>query len=175
MHLTIAAWDDRVFAIEIDGAETVETLKAILEVESALPAAQQQLLHHGNLLKSGQRLTAAGVSDGDMIMLVPPMAPQGANQGGQQQQQQQRNPFTELNADGSAKAPVAFIQQIKGNQQLMGQLQHQNPSLAAAIRNEDVEALQASTWLPSGYACWCMDWPKSCGALLTYLPYCMET
>ena len=150
MHLTIAAWDDRVFAIEIDGAETVETLKAILEVESALPAAQQQLLHHGNLLKSDQQLAAAGVSDGDMIMLVPPMAPQGGNQGGQQQpqqqQQQQRNPFTELNADGSAKAPVAFIQQIKSNQELMGQLQHQNPSLAAAIRNEDVEALQVSTY-----------------------------
>lgn len=153
MHLTVASWDDRVFSIDIDGNETVDTLKAILEAEANLPAAQQQLLFNAKPLSAGQVLSQAGVADGDMIMLLPAQpagaAPPGRGAGGrqqqsrqQQQQQQAENPYMALNEDGSAKAPAAFIQQVKGNPQMMQAVQDGNPSLAKAIRDDDVNGLQ---------------------------------
>ncbi|KAF6258543.1 hypothetical protein COO60DRAFT_1108484 [Scenedesmus sp. NREL 46B-D3] len=48
----------------------------------------------------------------------------------------------DLNEDGSAKAPVAFIQAVRTKADMMAAIQHSNPGLAAAIRNEDVPAMQ---------------------------------
>jgi DNA damage-inducible protein 1 len=88
MQLTIAAWDDRVFPVELDANEPFATLMAILEAESGLPAAQQQLLHNGRPLPpsaQGQGLTALGIADGDMLMLMPLQQQGGAAGQGQQQ------------------------------------------------------------------------------------------
>jgi DNA damage-inducible protein 1 len=87
MQLTIAAWDDRVFPVELDANEPFATLMAILEAESGLPAAQQQLLHNGRPVPPsahGQGLTALGIADGDMLMLMPLQQQGGAGQGQQQ-------------------------------------------------------------------------------------------
>lgn len=151
MQLTVASWDDRVFPIELDDNETLSTLQAILEAESNTPAAQQQLVHNGRPLPasaSGQTLSALGIANGDVLMLLPAQ-PQGAQQqqpqqqrqGGQQQPQQQ-DPHMALAADGAAVAPAAFIQAVKAQPELLAQIAVSNPPLAAAIRNEDVEALQ---------------------------------
>ena len=40
MQLTVAAWDDRIFSIALDGGETVDTLKAVLEAESGYAQAR---------------------------------------------------------------------------------------------------------------------------------------
>lgn len=145
MQLTVAAWDDRVFPVELDANETLDTLKAILEAESGLPASQQQLVHHGKPLPAaaaGQTLSAAGVSDGDVLMLLPlqPSGQQGRS--GNQQQQQEHNPMMELAEDGSAKAPAAFIQAVKAQPRMMAALQQSNPALASAIRDEDISVMQ---------------------------------
>eukprot|EP00878_Enallax_costatus_P044194 GHUV01052519.1.p1 GENE.GHUV01052519.1~~GHUV01052519.1.p1 ORF type:complete len:121 (-),score=49.41 GHUV01052519.1:599-961(-) len=48
----------------------------------------------------------------------------------------------ELAEDGSAKVPAAFIQAVKGRAEVMASIQQANPTLAAAIRNEDITAMQ---------------------------------
>jgi hypothetical protein len=65
---------------------------------------------------------------------------------GQQQQQPQHDPMMDLNEDGSAKAPAAFIQAVRANADMMAAIQHGNPALAAAIRNEDIPAMQVGHW-----------------------------
>jgi hypothetical protein len=167
MQLTVAAWDDRVFPVELDANETLDTLKAILEAESGLPASQQQLVHHGKPLPAaaaGQTLSAAGVADGDVLMLLPlqPSGQQGRS--GNQQQQQEHNPMMELAEDGSAKAPAAFIQAVKAQPRMMAALQQSNPALASAIRDEDISVMQVrflaftvvqqAVWLSSRF---CID------------------
>jgi hypothetical protein len=87
MQLTVAAWDDRVFPVELDANEPFATLMAILEAESGLPAAQQQLQHNGRPVPPsahGQGLTALGIADGDVLMLMPLQQQGGAGQGQQQ-------------------------------------------------------------------------------------------
>jgi hypothetical protein len=69
MQLTVATWDDRVVVVEIDANDPVETLKAILEVETGVPIAEQQLSFQGRSLQSGTTLASAGVGNGDLVML----------------------------------------------------------------------------------------------------------
>ena len=121
-----------------------------------MPAARQHLVHNNAPLAPGAALSAAGVADGAMIMLLPaPAAGAGAGAGGaqqqrqgqqqQQQQQQQRprsDPAVELNADGTAKAPVAFIQALKAQPEQLAALAMSNPSLAKAIRDDDIPKMQ---------------------------------
>jgi hypothetical protein len=141
---------------QIDAGESVDTLKAILEADSGIPASQQQLLHGNAPLPPGQPLSAAGVADGAMLMLLPAggggggggaarggqAQAQGQGQAQQQAGQQRADPSTELNPDGTAKAPAAFIQTIKGNAAQMAALAQTAPGLAKAIRDENVVALQ---------------------------------
>ncbi|KAF8060291.1 PHB6 [Scenedesmus sp. PABB004] len=123
MQLTVAAWDDRVFPVEIDGAETLHTLQA---------------------------LSALGLADGDMLMLMPAQAAGGAapraggaRGGGGAAAGGAADPMLELAPDGSAKVPAAFIQTIKGRPEMLAAIAANNPVLASAIRNDDVPALQA--------------------------------
>jgi len=139
MQLTVAAWDDRVFPVELDDNETLSTLQAILEAESNTPAAQQQLIHNGRPLPasaSGQTLSALGIAHGDVLMLLQ-QGPAAAAQ--PQQQQPQNNPHMALAEDGSARAPAAFIQAVKAQPGLLAQLPDE---LASAVRKEDVQELQ---------------------------------
>jgi hypothetical protein len=70
MQLTVATWDDRVVVVDLDADDPVENLCAILEVETGVPAAQQQLVFQGRPLAAGTTLGAAGVGNGDLIMLM---------------------------------------------------------------------------------------------------------
>lgn len=144
MQLTVAAWDDRIFQVELDDGETLSTLQAILEAESNTPAAQQQLVHNGRPLPAsatGQTLSSLGIANGDMLMLMPKQAAATPQQQ-QQQRQPQANPNMALAEDGSARAPAAFIQTVKASPDTLAQIAASNPPLAAAIRNEDIAALQ---------------------------------
>lgn len=150
MQLTVAAWDDRVFSVELDGDSTLSTLKAILEAESGVPSVQQHLVFKGRALPptaNGQTLSALGVTDGELLELHPMQQTEGAA-GGQrrtQQQQAQQDPMLELAEDGSAKVPAAFIQAVKGKAEVMASIQQANPTLATAIRNEDITSMQVLT------------------------------
>ncbi len=145
MQLTIAAWDDRVFPIHIDADEDVATLMMTLEAEAGVAAANQQLILNGRPLEPGQKLAAAGVADGDLLMLMPrgpPPVQGGGAAGADGGQRAAQDPAMVLNADGSAQAPAAFIQAVKANAALMTQFQQINPALARAVRDDDISALQ---------------------------------
>jgi len=147
MQLTVAAWDDRVFPVKLDFNTTLGALQAILEAEPNTPAAQQQLMHYGKPLPAsaaGQTLSALGIANGDVLMLLqqgPAAAaqPQPQQQQQQQQQQPQNNPHMALAEDGSARAPAAFIQAFKDQPGLLAQLPDE---LASAVRKENVQELQ---------------------------------
>jgi DNA damage-inducible protein 1 len=154
MNLTVAAWDDRLFTIALDGGESLETLKAVLEAESGVPAAQQRLLLNGKPLASATTtLASAGLSDGDMLMLLPPEGasrPAAAGGGNTTTTTTNGNPEAAmreamaLGPDGKALRPAAFIQAARAAPRLLAQLERTFPPLADAVRSEDPAALQAA-------------------------------
>lgn len=149
MQLTVATWDDRVIPVEVDPQESIETLKAILEAESGLDSSQQMLVLNGNpVAASSGNLSELGITDGALLMLMPRQqpgaaAPQQAQQGQQAQRQAGANhPALQMNADGSAAAPAAFIQTMKANPTFLHALEANNPTLADLIKSENVEGVQ---------------------------------
>eukprot|EP00897_Mesotaenium_endlicherianum_P009986 jgi/Mesen1/9015/ME000565S08342 len=134
MQLIIYTSDERLVMIEVEADEQVENIKAILEVETLMPLAQQRLIFQDKELQNSERLISAGVRDGDMIRLVAaPSQPQGR---GREAREAIYNP------DGSARDPAAFLAQIKGDSQLMGRLWQENPPMAKAVAENNVEELQ---------------------------------
>lgn len=161
LNLTVAAWDDRIFSVALDGGESLETLKAVLEAESGVPAAQQRLLLNGKPLSAAgaasaaTTLASAGLSDGDMLMLLPPEAPAGARGGGAggaggaaagaaSGPEAELREAIALGPDGRALRPAAFIQAARRAPALLSQLERAFPPVADAVRAEDPAALQAA-------------------------------
>lgn len=70
MKVTVLTADERIVSLDVEPDELVENLKAILEVETQVPLAQQQLLFNGREIPNSSRLNAAGVGDNDLLMLV---------------------------------------------------------------------------------------------------------
>lgn len=98
-----------------------------------------------------QKLGASGVGDNDIIQVLPGQAPQRQRAPQQQQQQApqqqqaqapQQNPALQMNPDGSAVSPMAFISTIKADANALSMLAVNNPGLHKAIRDEDVAAVQ---------------------------------
>jgi DNA damage-inducible protein 1 len=69
IRLTVSDIEGDVRVIEVDENETVENVKAVLEVEFAVPLKQQLLFFETKQLENNQRLNAAGVKNDDMIMM----------------------------------------------------------------------------------------------------------
>ena len=67
--LTVSDVDGDVRMIEVDENETVENVKALLEVEFAVPLAQQVLFFETKQLQDGQRLNEVGIKTNDMLMM----------------------------------------------------------------------------------------------------------
>lgn len=129
MKLTVMTADEQFLNLDVDPDESVENLKALLEVETQVPL-QQQLLHfNGKEMNNAEKLSAIGVHDGDLVMMV------ASNNRTSQD-------IMRLNPDGSAVNPQAFQQHIRGDSQLMAQLLQNDPSLAQAILGDDITELQ---------------------------------
>jgi len=159
IHLTVAAWDDRIFFVALDGGEPLETLKAMLEAESGVPAAQQRLMLNGQPLAApppgaaaaaAATLASAGLSDGDMLMLLPPEGAQQAPAAGAAPAAA-GDPDADLReavaldpATGRAVRPAAFIRTARRAPGMLAQLERTYPPLAEAVRAEDPAALQAA-------------------------------
>lgn len=145
MQLTVCTWDDRVVGVEVDPDETVENLKAILEAETSLPTARQSLFYGGRQLNDRDKISQSGISEGDVIMLLP-LQQQASSQPRDQQSRsagrERPNPAIALNPDGSAVSPAAFIHHLKQDPGVLLGVQQNNPRLAKAIRDEDVEVVQ---------------------------------
>ncbi|GJZ90216.1 DNA damage-inducible protein 1, partial [Tanacetum coccineum] len=131
MKITVMTADEQILTLEVDPNESVENMKALLEIESRVPLQQQQLLYNGKEMRNNETLSGLGVADGDLVMMVshtssaPPASSQVA-----------------LNPDGSAANPAAFQQQIRNNADVMAQLFQSDPELAQVILGNDLNKLQ---------------------------------
>ncbi|KAH6768138.1 ubiquitin family protein [Perilla frutescens var. frutescens] len=138
MKITVMTADEQIVTLEVDRDESVENLKALLEVETRVALQQQQLLYNGKEMRNSEKLSALGVADGDLVMMVPNTASSGSGS-------RAGAPSSEavgFNPDGSAVNPSAFQQQLRGDSNLMAQLFQSDPELAQAILGNDLNRLQ---------------------------------
>eukprot|EP00898_Chlorokybus_atmophyticus_P004051 jgi/Chlat1/4647/Chrsp3S00435 len=137
MRVTVSVADDeRVVALDVDGSTVADDVKAILEAETDIPMAQQRLVFNGREVRDGATMAAAGVGEGDLILLVRQQQQQ------QQASQQPANNPTAINADGSAVNPAAFQQFLHSQPQLMAQLRQNAPELADAVTAGNLDSMQ---------------------------------
>ncbi|XP_074571582.1 protein DNA-DAMAGE INDUCIBLE 1 [Curcuma longa] len=130
MKITVMTPDDRFVTLDVDADESVENVKALLEVETNVSLHQQRLHFNGKEIGNSQRLSALGVGDGDMIMMVSSAAASASSA------------ELRLNVDGSAVNPAAFQQHIRRDSQLITQLLQNDPALAQAILGDNINELQ---------------------------------
>ncbi|EHA8590221.1 protein DNA-DAMAGE INDUCIBLE 1 [Cocos nucifera] len=129
MKITVMTTGDRFITLDVDPDESVENVKALLEVETSVSLSQQQLHFNGKEMKNSDRLSSLGVRDGDMVMMIPQASQASSND-------------LRLNSDGSAINPGAFQQRIRSDSQLMAQLLQNDPAFAQAILGDDLDHLQ---------------------------------
>ncbi|KAG4935318.1 hypothetical protein JHK82_049609 [Glycine max] len=125
MKITVMTADEQIITLDVDPHESVENVKALLEVE--------QLLFNGKEVRNSEKLSALGVKDDDLLMMVS-----GA---GATASSGSTNDLS-LNADGSAVNPGSFQQHIRHDSNLMSQLFQSDPELAQAILGNDLNKLQ---------------------------------
>ncbi|KAJ6980527.1 hypothetical protein NC653_028355 [Populus alba x Populus x berolinensis] len=131
MRITVMTADEQIISLEIDPHESVENVKALLEVETQVPLQQQQLLYNGREMRNNEKLSALGVKDEDLVMMVSNAAALSA-------------PSNNLgfNPDGSAVNPGAFQQQLRNDSNTMAQLLQADPELAQVILGNDLNKFQ---------------------------------
>lgn len=122
--------DEQIISLDVDPHETVENVKALLEVETQVPLQQQQLLYNGTEMKNDEKLSALGVKDEDLVMMVSNAASSPATNN------------LSFNPDGSAVNPAAFQQHIRNDANLMTQLFQSDPELAQVLLGNDLNKLQ---------------------------------
>ena len=72
LSLTVATHEDAVIPLEVDTETTLGTLKARLEGVTNVRAANQQLLLNAAPLQGDEKtLGSLGLSNGDLVMLLP--------------------------------------------------------------------------------------------------------
>ena len=121
MHITVTTEDGRVASLEVADDETVENVKALVEVELGIAGASQQLIHNGAVaLPNASTLQAAGVKDQDMLLV-----------------REQGLESLPLNN------PAAMVQMLRGNPALLQKLRETNADLAAACEAGDVARVRA--------------------------------
>ncbi|XAR67321.1 hypothetical protein NMG60_11002028 [Bertholletia excelsa] len=135
MKITVMTADEQILTLDVDRDESVENLKALLEVETQVPLQQQQLLYNGREMRNAEKLSVLGVHDGDLVMMVSHDASRNANSAS-------INTSLGFNPDGSAVNPAAFQQQIRSDSNLMAQLFQRDPDLAQVLLGNDLERLQ---------------------------------
>ncbi|KAG1668484.1 hypothetical protein FOA52_005257 [Chlamydomonas sp. UWO 241] len=145
MNLSIMTWDDQFVNIRVDPSTVVADVKAILQAETAVPSSQQALVYGGKILKDSDPLSAYGVTDNDVIQMVPAeetAAQQSEAAGGGGSNGTQAVYPMEMHPDGSAKNAVALMQHIKSSPHQLAALAENNPPLARAIEQDDVATFQ---------------------------------
>ncbi|XP_011000338.1 PREDICTED: UBA domain-containing protein mud1-like isoform X2 [Populus euphratica] len=120
MRITVMTADEQIISLEVDPHESTQ-----------VPLQQQQLLYNGREMRNNEKLSALGVKDEDLFMMVSNAAALSApsnNLG--------------LNPDGSAVNPGAFQQQLRNDSNTMAQLFQADPELAQVILGNDLNKLQ---------------------------------
>lgn len=136
MKITVMTSDEQILNLDVDPNESVENVKALLEVETTVPIQQQQILFNGNEVSNSQKLSALGVKDDDLLMMTVSGAGAGAAASSGS-----TNDLS-FNTDGSAMNPAAFQQHFRRDSNLMGQLFQNDPELAQTILGNDLNKIQ---------------------------------
>ncbi|KAF4349493.1 hypothetical protein CsatB_013261 [Cannabis sativa] len=132
MKITVMTTNDNIVTLDVDPHETVENVKALLEVETHVPLQQQQLLYNGKEVRNSDKLSGVGVKDDDLLMMVPNSASGGSAASNE----------LGMNPDGSAANPEAFQRHLRSDSNMMAQLFQTDPDLAQAISGDNVNRLQ---------------------------------
>uniref|UniRef100_A0A2N9FLB4 DNA damage-inducible protein 1 n=2 Tax=Fagus sylvatica TaxID=28930 RepID=A0A2N9FLB4_FAGSY len=130
MKITVMTADEQIISLDVDPHESVENVKALLEVETSVPLQQQQLLYNGKEMKNIDKLSALGVKDEDLVMMVSTVASSASTNN------------LSFNPDGSAVNPGAFQQHLRSESNVMAQLFQTDPELAQAVLGNDLNRLQ---------------------------------
>lgn len=128
--ITVITEDDRTFPIDVDASIELENLKALLEVDSNIPADHQQLLHGGKPLNDAKAtLASCGVQNDDLLVL-------------RDRRQASSSSSTNSRATANAAAPASeeqaaeqLRQQILADPAALSMLRSNNPQLADAASN----------------------------------------
>ncbi|XP_043688357.1 protein DNA-DAMAGE INDUCIBLE 1 [Telopea speciosissima] len=131
MKITVMSADEQFITLDVDPDELVENVKALLEVEMRVPLQQQQLLFNGNEIRNSDRLSALGIRDGDLVMMVSRASSSSAS----------TNDLS-FNPDGSAVNPGAFQQHVRRDSNMMTQLLQTDPEFAQLVLGNDLNRLQ---------------------------------
>ncbi|XP_010523593.1 PREDICTED: DNA damage-inducible protein 1-like isoform X3 [Tarenaya hassleriana] len=130
MRIAVMTVDEQIISLDVDPHETVENVKALLEVETNVPLQQQQLLFNGKETRNSEKLSALGVKDEDLLMMISSASSGAAGND------------LRLNPDGSAVNPAAFQQHLQRDSGLMAQLLQTDPDLSQAISGNNLHKLQ---------------------------------
>ncbi|XP_010063225.1 protein DNA-DAMAGE INDUCIBLE 1 isoform X1 [Eucalyptus grandis] len=131
MKITVMTADEQIISLDVDPHESVENVKALLEVETRVPLQLQQLLYNGKEMRNSEKLSALGVKDEDLVMMVSGAAASSA-----------AGNELALNPDGSAVNPAALQQQLRQDSNMMAQLFQNDPEFAQALLGNDLNKLQ---------------------------------
>ena len=115
--------------MQVDTEDRVVKVKDMAAIACGIPATQQSLQANGRALADGATIAGCGISDGDMIVVMPQQAQPAAD-------------ALALESDGSAQRPQAYIDVLRNNPNAMSQLARQEPLVAKAVTNGSIEELQ---------------------------------
>jgi DNA damage-inducible protein 1 len=124
----------------VEPDENVENVKALIEVQTLIPLAQQQLFFEGRELQNSETLASRGVKNNEIVSLkrVMPQQPRP-----QQRQQLMRTGPGFIGGVDILTVNARQLQQIlRQNLRLMQEIQQSNPQLADAIMSEDSSKLE---------------------------------
>ncbi|GAC96901.1 ubiquitin [Pseudozyma hubeiensis SY62] len=142
--ITVITEDDRTFPIDVDASIELENLKALLEVDSNIPAEQQQLLHSGKPLNDGKAtLASCGVQNDDLLILrdarqasSASAAPSAGGAGSSGARTSSAVPTSE------SQAAEQLRQQILSDPAALSMLRANNPLLADAVSSSPTRFLE---------------------------------
>ncbi|CAA6670118.1 unnamed protein product [Spirodela intermedia] len=130
MKITVMTPDEQFITLDVDADESVENVKALLEVETGVSTQQQQLHFSGKEMRNSDSLSTIGVKEGDLLMMLSLASSRVSD-----------NDLS-FNPDGSAVNPGALQRHIQSNSQMMAQLLQNDPTLAQVILGNDLDVLQ---------------------------------
>ncbi|EQC40635.1 hypothetical protein SDRG_01716 [Saprolegnia diclina VS20] len=146
MQLTVTH-EEHVLQVEVDAADPIENLKAIIEAEINLPMAHQILVLNGRQVNPEHTVGQAGIQNNDLILVMtpaataPPPAPAmgSARLGGPATQARAGMTLRDIPPNCSAEQ---LIEIMRLNPQLLPQVESGNAPMAAAIRVNNVSEVR---------------------------------
>ncbi|CCF54314.1 uncharacterized protein UHO2_01716 [Ustilago hordei] len=128
--ITVITEDGRTFPIDVDASIELENLKALLEVDSAIPTDQQHLLHSGKPLHDDKAtLSSLGVANDDLLIL------RDRRQSPSSSSTTTTTRTTALAASSEEQAAEEIRNRILSDPAALSMLRSNNPTLADSLES----------------------------------------